>query len=298
MIYQKDYFKITNDKQEFPNAGQQSHVDFAAYNGNIHDSVVPDYIPAHWHHELEFFYLEEGTVDVTIEGEIFHLHAKEGCLINTGALHSFHTTSLERCMFRSIVFQASVVGGMNGSIFDRKYVRPFTDFGPPQIIFYKNDKTAIPLELFQSAYNACLKDYDGFELDVRTSLSQIIYHAKNLQPIHTKPLRIPESRIKTMMEYIDTHYQESLTVSNISQSANICARECQRLFQKYLRCRPMEYVRRKRILSAAAMLSDTDMPIIEIADLCGFASHSYFSEQFRMLIGKSPSDYRNKKREF
>lgn len=296
MIYQKDYIQITSNKQEFPNAGQQNLVDFAAYNGNIHDSVVPDYIPAHWHHELEFFYLEEGTVDVTVEGEVFHLHAKEGCLINSGALHSFYATSPERCMFRSIVFHASVIGGAAGSIFDRKYVRPFTDFGPPQIIFYQNSESAALLELFQHAYDACQKDYDGFELDVRASLSKIIYYAKNLQPIQSKPLRIPESRIKTMMEYVDTHYPEALTVSNISQSANICTRECQRLFQKYLRCRPMEYVCRKRILSAAALLSDTDMQIIEIADLCGFASHSYFSEQFRKLIGKSPSDYRNNKK--
>jgi len=296
MIYQKDYFQITGNKQEFPNAGQQNHVDFAAYSGNIHDSVVPDYIPAHWHHELEFFYLEAGMVDVTVEGEFFRLHAKECCLINSGALHSFYASSTDPCIFRSIVFHASVVSGIAGSIFDRKYVSPFIDFGPPKLIFYKNDSYSLVSELFLNAYDACKRDYDGFELDVRASLSKILYHVKTLQPIQVKPLRIPENRVKTMMEYIDAHYQEALTVSNISQSANICTRECQRLFQKYLRCRPMEYVRRKRILSAAILLSDTDMPIIEIADLCGFASHSYFSEQFRILIGKSPSDYRNNKK--
>ena len=297
MIYQRGYFQIMNNKQEFPNIAQQSHVDFAAYTGNILESVVPNYIPAHWHHELEFFYLEEGTADVTVEGEIFHLQSGEGCLINSGALHSFYATSAKCCLFRSIVFHASVIGGSTGSIFDRKYIRPFIDFGPPQIIFSPNKEASVCLELFRTAYIACQNDYDGFELDVRTSLSKIIHHANALQPIHAAPLRIPENRIKTMLEYVDSHYTEQLTVSEISQSANICARECQRLFQKYIHCSPMEYVRRKRLLSAAIMLTETDIPIIEIAVLCGFTSHSYFSELFRKLIGKSPSDYRKNKKE-
>ena len=79
MIYQKNYLQINSNQQEFPNVGQQNQIDFAAYKGNMHDSVVPDYIPAHWHHELEIFYVEDGMINATVKGEIYHLCAGDSC---------------------------------------------------------------------------------------------------------------------------------------------------------------------------------------------------------------------------
>ena len=95
-----------------------------------------------------------------------------------------------------------------------------------------------------------------------------------------------------MLEWIDQNLQTTVTLRKIAASANICSRECQRVFQRYVHYSPMEYLRLKRILMAAELLSTTDSPVIDIALECGFSSSSYFSKQFKLLTGSTPTEYR------
>jgi len=58
----------------------------------------------------------------------------------------------------------------------------------------------------------------------------------------------------------------------------------------------MEYLQEKRLLLAAEKLISTDLPVTDIALSCGFSSPSYFTKQFRELIGKTPSVYREERK--
>ena len=64
------------------------------------------------------------------------------------------------------------------------------------------------------------------------------------------------------------------------------------MFQKYLHCSPTEYIRRQKIFLAAGLLSFTDDPVTGIGSRCGFSSPSYFSSEFKKIIGKTPVEYR------
>ena len=52
------------------------------------------------------------------------------------------------------------------------------------------------------------------------------------------------------------------------------------------------YLNRVRISHALDMLNDGDIPIGEIARLCGFCDIYYFSRYFKSAVGVSPSEYR------
>ena len=58
----------------------------------------------------------------------------------------------------------------------------------------------------------------------------------------------------------------------------------------------MEYLLEKRLLLAAEKLLSTNLPVTDIALSCGFTSPSYFTKQFRKLIGSTPSVYRKEKK--
>ena len=54
-----------------------------------------------------------------------------------------------------------------------------------------------------------------------------------------------------------------------------------------------DYVQRLRLEHAAILLiNQPDMSVVQIANECGFGSHSYFSSCFRHHFGIRPSDYR------
>ena len=45
-------------------------------------------------------------------------------------------------------------------------------------------------------------------------------------------------------------------------------------------------------VTAAQLLATTDRAVTEIALDCGFASPSYFTKQFRKMVGAAPMEYR------
>ena len=54
------------------------------------------------------------------------------------------------------------------------------------------------------------------------------------------------------------------------------------------------YVNKIRIEKSCKLLRDPSLTIAEIANLVGFENQSYFAKQFKMEIGVSPKEFREK----
>ncbi|RFZ78621.1 AraC family transcriptional regulator [Lacrimispora amygdalina] len=264
-----------------------------ANEGDIHQYIA-DCIPSHWHRELEVFLLLQGSVIIQIGDNIYHAEAGEGYFINTGVLHSFAAAVPSPCIYHSFVFDSGIIGGTPGSVFDTMYVRPLLDAGPDFLKFQKEAGDEAFFQQFDTAFTACEKEKSGYEFEVREALSKILLYTKEKH--QTMPSRrmptLQESRLKQMLEWIDGNLRSVMTVKEIADTANICTRECQRIFSRYLHYSPMEYIQQRRLFKAAEQLSTTDAPITEIAFDCGFSSHSYFTKQFKALVGATPTEYR------
>lgn len=250
-------------------------------------------IPPHWHRELEAFVLRQGRVQIAAGDRVFMLSKGEGCLINSSVLHSF--SFLEgQAHFRSFLFDSSIVAGAPGSLFDSVYVRPFLKSGPVYLKFSPGRQDTTFFRAFGDIFRLCSEEPEGFELEARWGLSQIMLNAKQKSEI--LPSRnidtVQELRIKRMLSWMEEHLQETLTVEDIARQGNICVRACQKAFQRYLHCSPIEYLQRRRIFAAAWKLSSTDEPVTVIASEYGFSSPSYFSKRFKEEFGCSPRKYR------
>lgn len=292
MIRNPSFLNTDKNKQELLEQNLQLF-NLSANHGDIHHYFA-SCIPSHWHHELEIFLLLEGSVQIQIESSEYEINAGEGCFINTGILHSFTGSSPSPCIFQSFVFDSGIVGGTPGSVFDMKFVRPLLETGPSFLKFEKNFVNEPYFRQFKQAFAACEDELPAYEFKVRAALSEILLFIREQSQIlpPRKTPAIQETRIKQMLEYIDANIGNSLTVKEIAGTVGICPRECQRTFRKYLHYSPMEYVQRRRIFTAAQMLSDTSASVTDIALSCGFQSPAYFSKQFRLLTGSSPREYR------
>lgn len=266
------------------------------FNVTVNDADICRYIggniPAHWHKEMEIFILLEGCVDIHIENQIFRLTAGEGCFINSEVLHSFYAGCTSECRFRSFVFGTEIVGGMPGTVFDTEYVRPLIENGVQFLRFQKASDQRY-YEQFDKAFSACVTEKKGYEFEVRNALSDILLYiiSKGVQK-RNKISGIQKERLKAMLLWTEEHLSETITVPELAKAANICTRECQRIFAQYLHCSPTEYIMEQRIYKAAELLPDTELSITEIALCCGFSSPSYFSQRFRKCTGRTPKEYR------
>ena len=108
--------------------------DLVANDGDVHEYIA-DVVPSHWHSELEIFWLLEGRVRVGIGEEVHEIKAGYGCFINTGVIHSVAALVDGPCRYRSFVFDAGILAGMPGSVFDVKYIRPLMENGPAYVFW-------------------------------------------------------------------------------------------------------------------------------------------------------------------
>ena len=99
-------------------------------------------------------------------------------------------------------------------------------------------------------------------------------------------------RLKIMLEYIENHFSEKLSIKEIASSANISRSEADRCFQKYYQLSPMRYIIRRRIEYAKLLLRSTSLSVKEIGFQCGFQDTSYFVKTFRKHMLITPSEYK------
>jgi AraC-like DNA-binding protein len=99
--------------------------------------------------------------------------------------------------------------------------------------------------------------------------------------------------IASVQHYIEQHFQEELTVERLAELLHISPSNFNRVFKKETGLTPVEYLIEVRIEKSKSLLRRKDIPIIEVAERCGFGSSSHFASSFKRLTKVTPSEYRN-----
>lgn len=109
--------------------------------------------------------------------------------------------------------------------------------------------------------------------------------------------RLPDEEwIDLVTTYIDSHYQESLSLDTLAQLSHGSPYHLQRIFKKVKGITPVYYIQQLRINAAKAMLRESNLPITEIAALVGLPNTSYFITLFKQKTGQTPETYRKSRK--
>lgn len=91
-----------------------------------------------------------------------------------------------------------------------------------------------------------------------------------------------------MLDYINEHYQEKISLEEVAASAGISSSEAGRCFQKYYGKAPIEYMIEYRLDQARRLLESSELSVKEIGFECGFYDPSYFTRIYRKHFGITP----------
>lgn len=94
-------------------------------------------------------------------------------------------------------------------------------------------------------------------------------------------------------EYIQKNYQYPISIDDIIKEVNISKFHFVRLFQKQMGTTPYQYLVQYRLHKAMQLLSTTDMPVLQVANMVGYTSESNFIHQFGRYTKMTPLEYRN-----
>jgi AraC family transcriptional regulator len=103
---------------------------------------------------------------------------------------------------------------------------------------------------------------------------------------------LPERQLLQILDYIHEHLHRDIKLADLAGLLGISQFHFSHLFKQSLGKAPYQYLLQQRVERAKQLLKKSDRPIMEIALLCGFNSHSHLSKQFRQLAGITPKAYR------
>lgn len=98
------------------------------------------------------------------------------------------------------------------------------------------------------------------------------------------------------VEYIRAHYRDdSICVDQVAEQFHMSVSYFSKLFNEYVGMTFPEFINDLRLTYAKELLlANRDINIKRVAEMCGFSTTSYFSQQFKKKFGISPSSVRNK----
>ncbi|MEW6506070.1 MAG: GlxA family transcriptional regulator, partial [Chloroflexota bacterium] len=99
---------------------------------------------------------------------------------------------------------------------------------------------------------------------------------------------VVNENVIAIVEHMELNLFEPLSLEDLASRVRLSRRQVERLFRRHIGCSPVRYYRELRLERAKLLLAQTQIPIVEIAISCGFASASHFSKCYRDEYGLSP----------
>lgn len=254
-------------------------------------SVDPgSYIPAHWHRAIEILYLLEGELTVTVENHSQIYTAGQCVLINSSIIHATKCTTPNRAIVCQIPLD-----------FMKLYI-PEVE----QILFILDETTENPVERtrldrlketltqMQIANDICPK---GFLLRFNSLLFELLYqlyHSFSVQVFQTEFTRKKKEldRLNPVLQYTAEHYNQAISLDEISEVAILQPGYFCRFFKKYMGTTFLEYQNELRLSHIYQDLLNTNDSIQQILERHGFTNYKLFRRMFHEHFGDTPSHIR------
>lgn len=190
------------------------------------------------------------------------------------------------------------------------FVHDETHLQPCQLVAIGFTSDDIPIENKPTVY----KDY---ELTILKKIEKIAKEFQDKRSLYNKKIEsiltdlfidfnrkenvsteyVQHNTIHYARSYINEYFTTSINLEELASSAGYSPSRFRILFRKETGFSPKEYILNKRFSHAKTLLKSTELPITEIASLCGFLDYPQFNKFFNARAGMNPKDYRKENRQ-
>lgn len=252
--------------------------------------------PCHWHPEIELTLVLEGEIAYQANEKVYQLCAGEGLFCNSNVLHTGHRLEQPDCHYLSVTFHPRFLYGYPSSILQEKYINPILENKALSSIHFKqeNDWMRQVLEQLRLLQKLDAEQPDSMEIQMQIALLSIWQQLfENVEHRASKGSSgLDTERIRCIIEYIQKHYMENITLELLAEQVHLCKSESCRLFKRYMNETMFDYLLKYRLERSLELLRAGSFNVTQIAEKVGFSTPGYYSRMFRERMGVTPLNYR------
>lgn len=238
----------------------------------------------HCHDSHELYYLAKGCTTYYIGRRIYQLHAGEFVFIPKGILH--------RTAYDSHADNERFLINFSDKIFTSELYEIKRDLCSTHIIHIPEEMISYFEGLLNQieTENSQRNNYNTITMRIYLSLLlvQLCRYRCDFQPVFSDT----EQLIYDISKYIRRHFDETISLSRLSHEFSMSESHLSRLFKTHTGIGINEYLTYVRIANAEKLLKETDLPIAQIAQQCGYDDSNYFSTVFKRIKNITPQKYR------
>lgn len=156
--------------------------------------------------------------------------------------------------------------------------------------------SSVALNAQQSGYQAAevldrmLRGTKITDLDIRVDPIGVVTR------LSTDILAVGDKNVTAALSYIREHACQGISVDEVVAHASASRSQLEKKFRRYIGRSPQAEIRRVQLARVKEFLTESDLPLKNIASLTGFEHIEYLSVVFKRMTGESPGQYRKRTR--
>lgn len=247
----------------------------------------------HWHHEMEFFLLEQGTLLFHVEDQSFELHAGEGVFVPPELIHYAYNIDSVKPIFHAFVLAPDFIISPLDTNRYNTYILPVLHNNLQYVNKLTTD-TPWQKDVIQHLESifSCQGEED-LQIQAHTLFLWDLLYKNIIVNSSLTALNIFKSeQLSSALAYIHEHYKTNISLDSLAELAHLSKGQFCRSFKELTGMSPFYYLIRYRILQSCNELLQTNRKITDIALTNGFNNVSYYNRAFLKFMGMTPKEYR------
>jgi AraC-like DNA-binding protein len=160
--------------------------------------------------------------------------------------------------------------------------------------FYGHTKEMVTKKLKKLIKLAAFEKYIQFLSALYMMATSTEYELLNPDIDLSSLLKKNNSRLQNIFTYVEQHYNEEVNIKKVAAIANLSVPSFCNYFKKLMNCTFTDFINQYRIQRACTLILQ-EKPIMEICYDCGFNNVAYFNKVFKMIMKKTPTEYKREK---
>jgi YesN/AraC family two-component response regulator len=252
----------------------------------------------HYHNAYEIYYMLEGERYYFIKDRTYHVMKGDIVLIGMDELHKTVHTGAPGAERILINFKDEYLCHILSISKDMDLLSCFSQ--NQYVLRLNRTEQKFVENLLQKILEENKNEAKGFDTYSKILLAELLlFLNRSIEHPRISQFEHPSSlhkKISEIVVYLNSHYNEEITLDLISRHFYISPYYFSRLFKEVTGFSFVEYLNSVRIREAQKMLLESCCKISDIADKTGFDSSTHFGRVFKAITGLSPLQYRKKQR--
>lgn len=251
-------------------------------------------VTTHWHEEGELTMITEGSCLYQVD--LVDYEVKEGDILFIPPLflHSISVRAEEASVSETYVFHMNFLGGNATDVCSTRYLTPMMnqEFSMPCLIKKGHPVYASLEKIFRQITSLYDGTVMGYELALKSLFLQAVflllqYSEKNI----SSDTRASSDKLKSVLDYIELHYGEPISISELSKLCYFSDYHFMRFFKKHMSMTCVEYINNLRLEKAVELFEQGETSILDVSLSVGFHNLSYFHRAFKKKYHMTPLSF-------